>query len=174
MIEFLMKRGLLIGISIISFTLLLIMLIPTREIDIKLNIKEGSFLEDLKIIHKKTGMTAWILNAEKAVFTESDEKAELEKIQLFIPENDVTLFADKGIYNLSEQSFTTGGAIKAKAKDYTIKAEMIDYEISSGTIEAAGKIEVEGKGFKIEGRGMKVDKEQKVRIYNDVKAIFYK
>jgi LPS export ABC transporter protein LptC len=174
MIEFLMKRGLFIVLSVLSFSLLFIMLMTGREINIKLNMQDGSFFEDMKIIHKNNGITAWTLTANKAVFTESEEKAELNTISMFLPKNDVTLYADKGIYNLSEQSFTTDGAVRAEAKDYTITAETIDYEISSGTIEAAGRIEVQGRGFKIEGRGMKADEEQKIRIFNDVKATFYK
>ncbi len=130
-------------------------------------------MEDIRIVHKKNGIPSWILNADKAIFTESDDKAELNTISILIPKNDVTLYADKGVYNIYEHSFANDGAVKAKAKDYTIKADSINYEIPSGTIEAAGRIEVEGRNFKIEGRGMKADKEQKIQIFNDVKATFY-
>jgi hypothetical protein len=46
--------------------------------------------------------------------------------------------------------------------------------MSSGTIETDGRIKLEGKGFSVEGEGMKTEGNKKVRILNDVTATFQK
>lgn len=154
--------------------MLFVLLRSSREISGDLKIKGDSFIEGLKILHQKDGVTVWTLNARRANFIEGEDKAELADISVVIQKNDMVLHADKGVYDLSDQRFTTDGEIKAEAKDYTITADSIDYEASSGEIETKGRVKVESKKFSVEGRGMKTDAEQKVRILNDVRATFYK
>jgi lipopolysaccharide assembly outer membrane protein LptD (OstA) len=86
----------------------------------------------------------------------------------------VELHADKGIYNLSERSFTTDSVVQANAKDYKITADAVDYDVSTGKINTNGTIKIEGKGFKVEGKGMKSDTGQRVTILHDVTATFNK
>jgi len=174
MIEFFMKRMFLIGLSVLLFGSILLMLRSGREINGDLRIAGGSFIEDIRILQKKEGVTVWNLTASRADFVEGEDKAELSNISLLLPKNEVVLYADKGVYNFSDKSFTTDRAIKAEAKDYKITADSVDFEISSGDIKTGGRIQVEGKGFTVEGKGMKADAEQNVKIFNDVKATFHK
>ena len=174
MIEFLMKRVLMIVLSVALFSSLFLMLRTGREFTGDMQIKGGSFIEDVRILQKKKGVTLWTLTASKANFTEGEDKAELSDIKMMLQKNGVILYADKGIYNISDKSFTTDSVVEAASKDYKITADSLDYEVSSGKIQTGGKITVEGKGFKVEGRGMKADAEQKVSILNDVKATFHK
>lgn len=177
MIKFFMRKILMIGLSILFFSffsILFLLFRNNREINGDLKIKGNSFIEGLKILHKKNGIDAWTLNAKRADFIEDENKAELSNISMVIQKNGIVLYADKGVYNLSEQSFTTDGIVQAEAKDYIITADSIDYEASSGKIKTDGRIRVEGKRFKVEGKGMRADAGQKVSISNDVKAIFYR
>jgi len=169
-----MKKILMIGFPIVLFSLLFVMLTISREINGNPQIKGDSFIEGLRILQKKDGITAWTLTARKADFIEGVDKAELSDIDMLIQKNGLLLHADKGVYNFSEQGFTTEDVVKAKAKDYTITADSIDYEASSGNIKTGGWIKIEGKRFTVEGKGMKADAEQKVSILNNVKATFYK
>lgn len=169
-----MKKILAIVLSILFFSMLFVMLRNSNEITRDLQIKGNSFIEGLKILHKKNGITIWTLSAKKADFTEGENKAELSDINMVMQKNGLVLYADKGVYNLSEQSFTTDGIVRAEAKDYTITADSIDYEASSGEIKTDGRIKFESKRFEVEGKGMKADAGQKVSILNDVKATFHK
>ncbi len=170
-----MKKFVMIGLSVLLFSSLFLMLRTGKENIGDFQIKKrNSFIEDIKILQKKNGVTVWTLTASKADFTGSEDKAELSNINMVIQENGVVLQADKGVYNLSDRSFTTDSIVKAESKNYKIKADSIDYEVTSGKIETDGRIKVEGKGFRVEGKGMKADAEQKVRILNDVKATFHK
>jgi LPS export ABC transporter protein LptC len=174
MIEFLMKKIFMIVLSVALLGSLFLMLRTGRDFNGDVRIKGGSFIEDIRIQQKKKGATLWTLTASKANFTEGEDKAELSDISINLVKNDVTLHADKGVYNLSDKSFTTDSVVKAASKDYSITADSIDYEAASGNIETGGKITVQGKGFKVEGKGLKAEAGQKVRILNDVKATFHK
>ncbi|OGW38500.1 MAG: LPS export ABC transporter periplasmic protein LptC [Nitrospirae bacterium RBG_13_39_12] len=169
-----MKNILKIGLFILFLSILFIILRNDREINVNLQFKGNSFIENLKILQKKNGITTWTLNARKADFIEGEDKAELSDISMVIQKNDVVLHVDKGVYNLSNQSFSTDSVVNAEAKDFTIISDSIDYDISSGKIKTEGRVEFENKKFKIEGKGMKADASQKVDILDDVKATFYK
>lgn len=174
MIKFCMKKILAIVLSILFFSMLFVMLRNSNEITRDLQIKGNSFIEGLKILHKKNGITIWTLSAKKADFMEGENKAELSDINMVMQKNGLVLYADKGVYNLLDQDFTTDSLVKAEGRDFVITADSIDYETSSGKIKTEGQVEVKSKKFKVEGKGMRADEEQKVSILNDVKAIFYK
>ena len=169
-----MKKILLIGLSFLFLVILFLMLRTGTETPGDFRIAGGSFIEDVRITQKKSGSTIWTLTASTAHFAEDENKAELRDISMELQKNGVVLHAEKGIYNLSDRSFTTDSVVKADAKDYTITADSVDYDISSGKIRTDGRITVEGKGFKIEGKGMEADSSQKVEILDDVKATFNK
>lgn len=174
MIEFLMKKILMIGLVIVLFSLLIVMLRTGREMNGNLQIKGDSFIEGLRILQKKDGIAVWTLTAKKADLIEGGDKANLSDINMFIQKNGLLLHADKGLYNFSDQDFTTETVVKAEAKDYIITADSINYDASSENVKTGGWIKIEGKRFIIEGKGMKADSRQKVSILNNVKATFYK
>jgi lipopolysaccharide assembly outer membrane protein LptD (OstA) len=174
MIEFLMKKVLMAGLCVLFFSGLFLMVRTGKEFSGDLKISGGSFIEGIKILQKKNGTTVWTLTATRAHFLEDENRAELSDISMMLQKNGVVLYADKGIYNLSERSFTTSSVVKADAKDYKITADSVDYDVSSGNIKTGGRIKVEGKGFKVEGKGMESDGDKKVKILNDVTATFNK
>lgn len=168
-----MRKVFLIGLSVLFFSSLFFMLRNGRDMIGDIRTSADSFLEDIRIVQKKDGVTTWTLTASKADFREGEHKAELSDIALRIEENGMVLHADTGIYDLSNQSFSTDETVKAFGKDFSLSADSLDYEVSSGELTTGGKIRVEGKGFSVEGTGMHADSEQKVNILNDVKATFH-
>ncbi|MEW6586579.1 MAG: LPS export ABC transporter periplasmic protein LptC [Nitrospirota bacterium] len=169
-----MKRILFISLSILIFGCLFLLLRTGREVNGDLHIRTASFLEGIRIVQKENGLTAWTLTADKADFKEGDQKAELKDVALLIQENGMVLHVDKGVYDLSAQSFSTDHRVRAAGKDIRLSADSINYEVATGKIKTDGRIRVEGKGFSVEGKGMQADSEQTVSILNDVKATFHK
>jgi lipopolysaccharide assembly outer membrane protein LptD (OstA) len=169
-----MKKGLLIGLSVLLFVALFMVLKAGRESGGDVQVKGGSFLENLTIVQKKNGQPLWTLTASRADFKENEDKAELSDINLVMEKDHITLQANKGLYDLSERSFTTDSAVKAESRDYRITADSIDYEAASGMIQTQGRIHLESKGFRVEGEGMKSEADHKVSILKDVKATFHR
>jgi lipopolysaccharide assembly outer membrane protein LptD (OstA) len=164
----------MIGLSVLLFSILFLALKAGRENSGDLQVKSVSFIENIKILQKKSGATVWTLTAKKADFTEGGDKAELSDVNVLIEKSKVSLHADKGLYNLAERSFTTDSLVDAVSKNYRMSADSIDYETTSDKIKSEGRVKLEGKGFIVEGEGMKADGDKKVSILNDVKATFQK
>ena len=162
------------GISVLLLGALFIVLKTGRETGEDLQVKGSSFLEDITIIHKDSGQPLWTLTASMADFKDNEDKAELKDISLVMEKDHVTLKVDKGMYNLAKGSFTTESTVKASSQDYRISADSLDYDISSGRLQTKGRIELESKGCRVEGEGMKSESGHKVSILNDVKATYNK
>lgn len=171
MIKFVMKKILIAGFLIFTLCILFVISRSNKEITSNLHTKDNSFIEGVRILQKENGVTVWTLIAKRADFIE--DKAQLSDIMVLLHKSGFVIYSDKGTYDFSNRNFTVPTKIVAKSKDYTILAESIDYEASSGEIKSEGWIEVEGKGFRFTGKGMNADS-KKVRILKDVKAIFYK
>ncbi|MGQ9569750.1 MAG: LPS export ABC transporter periplasmic protein LptC [Thermodesulfovibrionales bacterium] len=170
-----MKTFIMVSLSLLfSIILFLFILLGEKDGNNSFKIKGNSFIEGLKILHKENDNTAWTLTAKKAELRESENIADLIDITVIVPKIGFKLYADKGIYDLSTQKFRAESEIKAESKDYKIVTSLIDYESSSGKIKTDETIKVDGKRFKVEGKGMTVDSDRKVRILKDVKATFYK
>ncbi len=163
----------MIGLSVLLVGSIFLMLRTGREPEGELRIQGGSFIEGIRILQKKGGKAVWDLTAKRADF-ETEDRAKLTDVSLSLRNSDVVLVADNGVYDLSKKRFVTDSAVKANGKDYTITADTVDFAVSSGNVETAGKVKMESKGFDVEGRGMKAENERKVTIYNDVTAIFQK
>ena len=168
-----MKKGFMIGLSIVLLSLLLLMIQDSRDMRGDFQLKGNSFIERIQIVQKKDGETLWTLHAAKADFFEGEDKAELSDMSLHMKKNNIVLYTDKGIYSLSEKRFTTDQVVKARAEDFLITADSIDFDISKGTIETGGRVELESENIKIEGKGLKKTDRKTITIYDDVKATFY-
>ena len=174
MIKFLMKRYLMVVLCLLFAGTLFIMLRNDRENIEKIKIKKTSFIEGLEILYRKNGKAIWKLNARQADFTDDENMVELSNLTVTVQENGMTFYADTGRYDLLSRNFIINSDIQAEAEDYRIITSSIDYDASTGNAKTDERIIVEGKKFKVEGKGMTLDSEQKVRIRSDVKATFYK
>jgi LPS export ABC transporter protein LptC len=135
--------------------------------------KGASFIEGLKIIHKKNGARDWILTARRADLTENSEKAHLSDLEMSIENKGFTFYADRGTYNMTERNLAIEGRIVARSNNYTITSENIAFDSLSGNLKTDGNVKIEGKKFSLQGKGMDIDNSgQKVRINRDVKAVF--
>ena len=174
MIKFFMKKFLMVVLCLIFAGTLFVMLMNDRENIEKIKIKKTSFIEGLEILYRKNGKAIWKLNARQADFTDDENMVELSNLTVTVQENGMTFYADTGRYDLLSRNFIINSDIQAEAKDYRIITSSIDYDASTGNAKTDERIIVEGKKFKVEGKGMTLDSEQKVRIRSDVKATFYK
>ncbi len=167
-----MKKGVLAALVCLLLTGIFFLMKSSKEAEVDLRVTGSSFLEDISILQKKNGVTMWTLTANKADFLEGENRAELHAIRIAVPDNNLTLYADRGTYNFSGNTFATDALVEAHGEDYRITADSLDLDVFSSGIQTEGRVRLEGKGFYLEGEGMQAGKEQKVRIFRDVKAIF--
>ncbi|MFZ3122838.1 MAG: LPS export ABC transporter periplasmic protein LptC [Thermodesulfovibrionales bacterium] len=169
-----MKRKSLLVLSLLSLLALFLLLGNNRELEKDLLLKGGSFLEGLKIVHKKNGTSMWTLNASRADIIEGSDRVKLNDVVLRVENKEMTIYSPEGFYNMESRDLTLNGKIRAVSKGYTIITESVEWNQSKGEIKTKEAVKIESKKFNVEGVGMEADSEQKVRILKNVKATFYR
>lgn len=154
------------------FAVLIFLLGDNREIEKDFLLKGNSFIEGLRIVHKKDGNSIWTVNAKRADIIESEDKAKLTGISMTVEEKGMTIHAGEGLYDMSTRNLSLQGRITADANGYTIIANSAELDNSTGEIKTKGDVKIESKKFNVEGAGMEATSDQKVRILRNVKATF--
>jgi len=170
-----MKNKVLLIAALLLISLALLFFMGNkRELDKTMLLKGNSFIEGLKIIHKKNGTSMWTLKASRADIAEGSERVKLKDIVLLVENRDMTIYSPEGFYNLESKDLTLNGKIKAVSKGYTIITESVEWNQSKGEVKTNENVRIESKKFNVEGSGLEADSEQKVRILKNVKATFYR
>ncbi len=142
-----------------------------NTLDIKL--KGESFIEGLKMFHKINGKPDWVLTAKRADISKNNDKAYLTEIEMTLQNKGMTIYADKGLYDLTNKSLAIDGKVVARNNSYSITTENIELDSKAGNLKTEGNVKIEGRRFNLQGKGMTVDNnEKKVKVLNNVKAIF--
>lgn len=168
-----MKKSLLVLASFLLFSLFLFMVEGEKASKLDINLKGESFLEGLKIIHKKNGLQNWILTAKRADISKDGNEADLTDVEMEVKDKGITIFAEKGLYNLDTKKISIEGTITAKNDAYSITTGQVEIDSDVGLLTTGKDVLIEGKNFTLQGKGMEIkNNEQKVRIMKDVKATF--
>ena len=168
-----MKKSLLVLASFLLFSLLFYMVGGEKDSKLDIHLKGESFLEGLKIIQKKNGVQNWILTAKRADISKDGNEANLTDIEMEVKDKGITIFAEKGLYNMNTKKISIEGPITAKGNTYSITTEQVEIDSDAGLLTTGKDVRIEGKKFTLQGKGMEIkNNEQKVRIMKDVKATF--
>lgn len=127
-------------------------------------------MDDIKITHRKEGLTKWTVDAKKAVFKDANAVT-LEDLKITFPEKELVLTSDAGVYNPADQSLKIEGSIKAMTNNYVINASTLSWDPEKNELSSDNKIQIVGKEFFIEGDELSASTD-KARLNNNIKAIF--
>lgn len=169
-----MKKGPPLILTAVLLCLYFLIVRDEKAIVPNLHQKGESFLEGLRIVHKKSGKKDWIVTAKRADIIENGDRAELSDLEVTVQDRDIKIYADRGSYDLIGKKLTINGPVTAKDKEYTVTSEDIEFESATGILKTDRQVRIEGKKFTLTGTGLHADNnEHKVRILRDVKATFY-
>jgi LPS export ABC transporter protein LptC len=169
-----MKKSMLLVLSVALFSMLFFMLKDKKETKVNILQQGGSFIEGLRLVHRKNGNIDWTLTARRADITDKGDKALLSGVEMQIEKKGITVSADKGTYNMTERDLTLDGGVVARGDGYSIFSDHVQYDGGSGILESDCGVEIKTKRFTVEGSGMDADSAgRKVKIRKDVKAVFY-
>ena len=134
----------------------------------------SSALWGLRVINSKDNRTLWTANARKAVFSRGGGTAHLTEVSIDLPAQDSKLAASGGLLNVDNYTLTLDGRVKSLVKGFDVNASSVRI-VPGGRFSTGGNelVFLEKKGVKIRGRGLHANEKKKVRLDNDVKAIFY-
>lgn len=168
-----MKKSLLVLASFLLFSLFFFLVEGEKTGKLDIHLKGESFLEGLKIIHKKNGVPNWILTARRADISKDGNEADLTDVEMEVKNKGITIFAEKGLYNLDTRKISIKGSITAKNNAYSITTGQIEVDSDAGLLTTGENVLIRGEKFSLQGKGMEIkNNEQKVRIMKDVKATF--
>ena len=166
------KRIVFLALILLSSALFLY-LRSEKAARLDVQFKGDSFFEGLKIVNNKNGTTAWVLTAKRADLSKDGREALLNDVEMNMASRGITVYAEKGRYNMETKQVSVEGVIKAHNKNYEITTSQATIDSDKGSIETSEDVRIEGKKFNLEGTGMKAENnEQTVRILNNVKATF--
>jgi LPS export ABC transporter protein LptC len=160
-------------ILIIAVLVLFVLIRSEKGGKLDIQVKGDSFFEGLKVVNKKNGVTDWTLWAKRADLTKDGKEALLSGVEMKLKNKDMTVSADKGLYNMETRQISVEGVLHAGNSDSVLTTSQARIDGSKGDFDAAGDVTIVGKKFEVQGKGMKADNNQhKVRILKDVKATF--
>ncbi len=169
-----MKKSLLVVFSVALFSLFFFIIKGERGTKTDFIKKGESFIEGLRLVHRQNGTRDWTLTAQRADIDDKGDKAYLSGIEMNIENKGITVYAEKGQYDMSARDLSVEGKVIAKGNSYSITSDAARYSSSSGILKTDGPVKIEAKKFSVEGTGMEADNTaQTVRILRDVKAVFY-
>jgi len=168
-----MKKSLLVLASFLLFCLFFYMVEGEKANKLDVHLQGSSFFEGIRIVQKKDGVQSWVLTAKRADISKKGDEANLTDIKVEVKDKGVTIYADKGLYNMDTKKMSIEGPITAKNDEYSITTGQVEIDSSSGVLKTDEDVHIKGKKFVLQGKGMEIkNNEQKVRILKDVKATF--
>ncbi len=144
------------------------------RLKIKPSYKTSSMLK-IHMVNKEGNLVKWELSAEEVVFPKGNKEILLKSLGLKIKHSpEIYLTSGSGIYKVEEGDMTLNKPVELNIKDTKFRTSRMKWNIRKETLTTDSDIEFSGKNFLITGRGLTAKtKEQKIRILNDVKAVFY-
>lgn len=168
-----MGKKLLFVILIFAALAFILLIRPEKGAKLDIQLRGDSFIEGLKIVNRKNGVTDWILWAKRADMASDGKKALLSGIEMKLQSQGMTVSADKGVYDMETRQVSVEGVLHASNNNYALTTSKVLIDGSRGNIDTAGDVRIEGRKFELEGKGMQADNnDHKVRILKDVKATF--
>ncbi|MDA8388971.1 MAG: hypothetical protein M0Z58_09975 [Nitrospiraceae bacterium] len=134
----------------------------------------ASVLSGVRVINAKDNRTLWTATSGKAVFSEGGGAARLTAVSIDIPAQHAKLDASGGELNLDNNTLILDGRVRSLVNGFDVKTSSVRI-VPGGRLSTGGNrvVFLEKKGVKIRGRGLDAGQQKKVRLNNDVKAIFY-
>jgi len=173
MIEFFMRKSVLFVFSILIFSVFFFAVEREKTGGSDLVRKGESYIEGMRIVHRKNGAGDWTLTARRADLSENGDKARLSDIRMNIENKGLVILADNGLYSMTDKNLVIDGKVTAQNDSYSIVSENVQFSGSEGVLKTDGEVLLEGKKFRLQGKGMQADSAaQKVRILSNVKAVF--
>lgn len=165
----------LYGLALTVLIIIFLSLLFLKEEDSKRNslTQATSYIEGLRIVQRINGDAIWSVTAKRADFTKDEKKAMMNSIVINMKKENMTLDAEKGVFDLETRDIKLEDNIVLKSKGYEVTLKDLSWNPSRGLLTSAQKIALKGGRFSIEGEGLSATGEQKLRLHRNVKAIFF-
>ncbi|MBA4374203.1 MAG: LPS export ABC transporter periplasmic protein LptC [Thermodesulfovibrio sp.] len=168
-----MKKVWFAALALAFFSLYFLIVKDERVTLPSLGQNSVSYIEGIRIVQKNNGKNDWIVTARRAEILGNGNKADLSDIEVKVKDKDLTISAEKGLYDMQVKKLIITGPVTAKDRNYTITSQDVEFDNATGILKTDKKVRMEGTKFTLTGTGMHADNnEQKIRILNNVTATY--
>lgn len=136
------------------------------------NSTDGSYMEDVRVDNMEEGRLLWSLRSQRTAISDAGDAAKLQSVTVRLPEHDMTVTADTGVYDIIGSGLELEGNIEADAVDYKIITGRVTLDSESGEVRSEERVLIEGRRFKIIGKGLRALNSE-VRLLGEVRAEFF-
>ncbi len=159
---------------VLAISILFILHYREQNVNINPSFRESS-MKYLHLINKSGNEIRWELSATKATIPEDKKKILLQSPSLRINNTpEIHLTSGNGIYEVAKDNVTLSRPVEIKIKDAIFETDTLTWDSKVELISTEAPVQVKGNNYIINGTGLTAQvTQQKVRILNNVKAIFY-
>lgn len=160
-------------LSLVFFVFILVR--SEKGVRLDLQATGDSFIDGIKIVHKKNGNSDWVLTARRADITKGGDEAVLQDLKLAMQDRALTVYADQGVYGLEDKNIQIIGKIAAEGRQVSVETSDVSFDNNNNMMTTGEPVMIKGKKFVVQGRGFEANTlEEKMRIFHDVQATFYR
>jgi LPS export ABC transporter protein LptC len=159
---------------ILAISTLFILSYREQNVSINPSFKESS-MKYLHLINKSGNDIRWELSATEATIPEDKKKIFLQSPSLRINNSpEIHLTSGNGIYEVEKDNVTLSRPVEINIKDAIFETDTLTWNSKDELISTDDPVQIKGNNYIINGTGLTAHVTQhKVRILNNVKAVFY-
>ncbi len=137
---------------------------------------QTSSMKDLHLTHKEGSRVKWELSADRATLPTGNREIFLESIALNINRSPkIYVTSGNGLYEIEKGDIFLNENVELYMKNVQFRTETMKWNITDEVITTDDDITFKSNNFFIKGTGLVAKiKEQRIRITNNVKAVFYR
>ncbi len=133
-----------------------------------------SHMEFVKITHRNNNETKWRADIESIHFSENEKSADLREIRLHMIEDNISLRARKGTYDLGRNSIHLLDDVVAFNKDYEVLSDTLHWDLHNRSLSSNDKVTISAKNFTIVADSLSTSRDGRVNLSGNVRAVFHR
>ena len=132
---------------------------------------QNSLMEDVSILHVNADKADWTAQVRKVVINPVTDSAEISDIQFTFPQQELTVRAQTGIYDIKTDYLTLNGSVLAHQDHIDIETDSIQWLAKERKLVTEAHVTITGETYKITGDGLDISEDGKVMINKNVRSL---
>ncbi len=134
-------------------------------------VSRDSFMENVKLVHVTSETVDWTATIHRVVIDSSKKESVINNIMFKFHENNVTAFAESGLYDMITDDLSLSERVSAKKDGLDIKTDSIFWDADKRSLSSDSYVQIQGESIFVEGTGLTITADGKMTIKENVKAI---
>ncbi len=162
----------LVSLIMIFLFVILYCLFKDDNINEFIQYNDKSYMENVKIIHKRENITKWTAHIKNIFFQKNDNDAKIEDILLNFPEKNIVLSAEKGNIDFNKNIINLKDKVTSFHEKFKIITDNIYWDISQDNLTSESEVLITSKRFRIRADEINTFNDVEISLLGNVRAVF--